>query len=185
MGAPLYFRGEQMHRNDNYLAHYGVKGMHWGIRRYQPYSITGGRKSGKAGKEIGQAAKKGAKAGASAVKKNAPKVGRAVKKAAPYAFGPTRYVKGHKMLKQKRYEKSDYAKAKKMSDKELRDRINRINLEQSYVQAMQRDRAAYREATQSVLDKNGRKAVKYVTGIPNNKEFKKRAAKKAAIAVGL
>ena len=89
------------------------------------------------------------------------------------------------MLKQKRYEKSDYAKAKKMSDKELRDRINRINLEQSYVQAMQRDRAAYREATQSVLDKNGRKAAKYVTGIPNNKEFKKRAAKKAAIAVGL
>lgn len=44
-------------KNNNYLAHYGVKGMHWGIRRFQPYSETGGRKSGKAGKEIGKAAR--------------------------------------------------------------------------------------------------------------------------------
>ena len=39
---------------NNYLAHYGVEGMHWGIRRYQPYS-TVPRKSGKGGKEIGAA----------------------------------------------------------------------------------------------------------------------------------
>lgn len=31
--------------------------MRWGVRRYQPYSTTGPRKSGKAGKEIGAAAK--------------------------------------------------------------------------------------------------------------------------------
>ena len=39
---------------NNYLAHYGVEGMHWGVRRYQPYS-TVPRKSGKSGKEVGLA----------------------------------------------------------------------------------------------------------------------------------
>ncbi len=34
---------------DNELYHYGVKGMHWGVRRYRPYS------EGESGKEIGEA----------------------------------------------------------------------------------------------------------------------------------
>lgn len=52
----------------NELMHYGVLGMKWGVRRYQPYSEKP-RGSGKGGKEIGDA-KKAAKQADRAVKKD-------------------------------------------------------------------------------------------------------------------
>lgn len=53
----IYYGGNDYR---DYLAHYGVLGMHWGIRRYQPYSVVP-RGSGKTGKEVGFAKKVGEK----------------------------------------------------------------------------------------------------------------------------
>ena len=41
----------------DYLAHHGVLGMHWGIRRYQPYGIGYQRKGGESGKFVGDKGK--------------------------------------------------------------------------------------------------------------------------------
>ena len=60
----IYYGGNDYR---DYLAHHGVLGMHWGIRRYQPYSIGYQRKGGEEGKFLGRKAKEasGSKRGAS------------------------------------------------------------------------------------------------------------------------
>ena len=86
---------------ENYLAHYGVLGMKWGVRRYQPYSVRG-RISGKGGREVGEARK---------------------------ASGPS-----HDDLIKSTNAKEVYTHRDKLSDRELRERVNRIQTEQQLKQ---------------------------------------------------
>ncbi len=54
---------------DYHLSHHGVLGMHWGIRRYQPYGHGGYDPKGNGGREIGEARYIGKKVDKGYVKK--------------------------------------------------------------------------------------------------------------------
>lgn len=108
--------------NSSELEHYGVKDMHWGIRRYQPYP-----KGHKGGKFIGEQSKwkkkklrevQKARAKAEAEKKSAEK-----KKKEDAEL--------HEKLLKTRDPKLLYKNVHKLSDDELRSRLSRLQNEQA------------------------------------------------------
>lgn len=129
--------------DNNYLAHYGVLGMKWGIRRYQPYSVRG-RISGKSGREIGEARKK-----------------------AP----------SHEDLLKSTNAKEVYKNRDQLSDKELRDRVNRMQTEQQLKQIVESSSKKGEGFTKRLLKAIGNGAIVAISAATVN------AGKKAVIAL--
>lgn len=152
---------------EDYLAHYGILGMKWGVRRYQPYSVRG-RISGKSGREVGEAKKLSKeerkarnkqmvdKALTQNIKggKDKPNVSPAeqtLKKLNDISDSATKIDR----VIQKKKNLNKPRESKQLSDEELRKRINRLNLEKQYDQLKDEDMEKGRMTTKDLLDTIG------------------------------
>lgn len=121
--------------NKTYLVHHGIKGQRWGVRRFQKPDGTltslGKRRYGDP-KEHGNtiANKEGKKSLENDYKRADAEAAKAVLDGTSNTLKTTGdIVDNIGKSKSKSVNKADYSK---MSDQELRDRINRMNMEKKY-----------------------------------------------------
>lgn len=140
---------------DDYLAHYGVVGMHWGIRRFQPYSLIP-RKSGKGGKETG-AAKKSSKSSSNTTTSSGKSRNQKSADAAKNREQEAKTARERKEKIEKIVRSGDinqiYEHRKELSDKQLKEAISRINTEKEVADL-------YRKANPTQLEKMANTAKK-------------------------
>lgn len=152
----------------NKLMHHGIKGMHWGVRRYQNYDGT--RISSNKKQKFKKAAKVAAGAavvgGAAAVGVTGSKSGKASE-----AFKPgkdnkpspaekiTRSTSDIVDRSSKIVERSNKPAPRqdlsKVSNKELQDKINRMQLEKRYSELSNTEYDAGRQRTKDILETVG------------------------------
>lgn len=134
--------------DNSYLAHYGILGMKWGIRRYQPYSVRG-RKSGEGGKEVGEARKYNSKAAAEALLTRNIKAGKDKPNVSP-AEQMTKDASNIARIAFKA-KNGKNRPAKTMSESELKERINRLRLEKDFETLSDEDVARGKVTAEDVL----------------------------------
>ena len=117
--------------NNNELYHHGIKGMKWGVRRTDA--------------QLGHDTEK------IDLQKTKKKVD-----AAGTIVNETRNINNTASKKvQKKAQKQKLSEAKTMSDQELRERVNRLNMEQQYVRMSTEQINAGRSNVSSVLNNVG------------------------------